>query len=146
MHRPYFIAEHQFTCGLSLAIGKEAQLARNEIQKVVEFYRVDKDRVRYKEFCDMLENAFTVPDLEKKPTIDVVRPPEGALGRVSTFVLTLLHVIMQASVADPEICPRGPCTSETCSPERRSSFFSLVLTEAAPRASGPPPPGSATGA
>ena len=83
------VLEHQFTCGLSLAIGKEAQLSRSEIQKVVEFYRVDKDRVRYKEFCDMLENAFTIPDLEKKLTTEVVRPPEGALGRVNIKLLLL---------------------------------------------------------
>ncbi len=75
--------DHQFACGLALAIGKEAQLTREEIQKVVEFYRVDKDNVRYREFCDMLENAFTVPHLEKKPMTLVARPPEGTLGRVS---------------------------------------------------------------
>ena len=50
-------SEHQFVCGLSLALGKEAQLSRADIQKVVEFYRVDKDRVMYKEFCDMMENG-----------------------------------------------------------------------------------------
>ena len=50
---------------------------------------MDKDRVRYKEFCDMLENAFTIPDLEKKPTTEVVRPPEGALGRVNIALLLL---------------------------------------------------------
>ena len=51
-------SEHQFVCGLSLALGKEAQLSRADIQKVVEFYRVDKDRVQYKEFCDMMENGI----------------------------------------------------------------------------------------
>jgi len=30
----------------------------------------------------MLENAFNVPHLEKKPTQEVARPPTGALGRV----------------------------------------------------------------
>ena len=50
---------------------------------------MDKDRVRYKEFCDMLENAFTIPDLEKKPTTEVVRPPEGTLGRVNIALLLL---------------------------------------------------------
>lgn len=51
------ITDNQFVCGLSLAIGKEAQLSRGEIQKVVEFYKTDDLRVRYKEFCDMMENG-----------------------------------------------------------------------------------------
>ena len=55
--RSGIITENQFVCGLSLAIGKEAQLSRAEIQKVVEYYRQPDDRVRYKEFCDMMENG-----------------------------------------------------------------------------------------
>ena len=51
------ITEHQFVCSLMLAIGKEAQLSRGEIQKIVEFYREPDGRVRYKEFCDMMENG-----------------------------------------------------------------------------------------
>ena len=101
------VTEHQFTCGLSLAIGKEAQLSRSEIQKIVEFYRVDKDRVRYKEFCDMLENAFTIPDLEKKPTIEVVHPPEGALGRVNiTDCFLNQHSITNVSDDQQTVCVR----------------------------------------
>ena len=55
--RSGIITENQFACGLSLAIGKEAQLTRPEIQKIVEFYRVEDGRVKYKEFCDMMENG-----------------------------------------------------------------------------------------
>ena len=51
------ITENQFVCSLSLAIGKEAQLTRPEIQKVLEFYRMSDGRIRYKEFCDMMENG-----------------------------------------------------------------------------------------
>ena len=51
------ITEHQFVCGLSLAIGKEAQLSRTEIQMIVEFYKQPDGRVGYKEFCDMMENG-----------------------------------------------------------------------------------------
>ena len=137
--RSGIITEHQFVCGISLAIGKEAQLSRPEIQKIVEFYRVDEGRVAYKEFCDMMENggmlyclrnlavlfrsvdiqhtcvhhccfgrvcgfhsgassfiaAFNVPDLVKKPTQTVVRPPKGALGRVSlpAIVAKILRVL-----------------------------------------------------
>lgn len=51
------ITENQFICGIVLAAGKEAQLSRAEIQKIVEFYRIPDGRVRYRELCDMLENS-----------------------------------------------------------------------------------------
>ena len=44
-------------CGLALAVGKEAQLSRPEIQKVLEYYRQPDGRVKYKEFCDIMENG-----------------------------------------------------------------------------------------
>ncbi|CAD5122359.1 DgyrCDS10796 [Dimorphilus gyrociliatus] len=75
------ITEQQFICGLSLAIGSEAQLSRGDMQKVVEFYKRCDGRVGYKEFVDVLENVFNEPDLEKKPLLTVHRPPTGALGR-----------------------------------------------------------------
>ena len=56
--RSGIITEIQFNRGLSsLALGKEAQLLRADIQKVVEFYRCPDESVAYKEFCDMLENG-----------------------------------------------------------------------------------------
>lgn len=79
--RSGIITENQFVCGLALAVGKEAQLSRAEIQKVLEYYRQPDGRVKYKEFCDIMENAFTIPDLEKKPLQNVVRPQKGALSR-----------------------------------------------------------------
>ncbi|XP_002741846.1 uncharacterized protein LOC100373451 [Saccoglossus kowalevskii] len=79
--RSYIITENQFICGLSLAVGKEAQLSRSDIQKVVDFYKIPDGRVRYKEFCDLMENAFNEPGLEKNPTLDVQRPAKGALSR-----------------------------------------------------------------
>ena len=51
------ITENQFGCGLALACGKEAQLSRQEIQKIIEYYRVPDGRVQYKEFCDAMENG-----------------------------------------------------------------------------------------
>lgn len=80
------ITESQFICGLSLCCGTQAHLSRDEIQKVVEVYRQPSGRVRYKEFCDIMENAFTVPDLEKKPTADVYRPPMGALSKAPNLL------------------------------------------------------------
>ncbi|CAG2250812.1 unnamed protein product [Mytilus edulis] len=79
--RSGIITENQFICGLALAVGKEAQLSRPEIQKVVEYYRRQDGRVQYKEFCDMMENAFNIPNLDKKPLQEVVRPSRGALAR-----------------------------------------------------------------
>lgn len=79
--RSGIITENQFVCGLALAVGKEAQLSRAEIQKIVEYYRQPDGRVKYKEFCDIMENAFTVPDLEKKPLQNTTRPSQGALSR-----------------------------------------------------------------
>lgn len=76
------ITENQFVCGLSLCCGTIANLSRDEIQQVVAFYRTEDGRVRYKEFCDMMENAFTEPELEKKPTTQTYRPSTGALMKV----------------------------------------------------------------
>ncbi|XP_071953709.1 uncharacterized protein [Antedon mediterranea] len=75
------ITENQFTCGLMLCIGKEAHLTKGEVQHLVNFYKTDDGRVRYKDFCDLMENAFNEPHLEKKPEFEVVRPPLGALSR-----------------------------------------------------------------
>lgn len=55
--RSGIVTENQFKCGLSLAVGKEAQLSRAEIQKVVEYYRISDDRVQYREFCNIMENG-----------------------------------------------------------------------------------------
>ena len=55
--RSGIITANQFVTCISNAVGKQAQLTRPEVQKLVEFYRVDKDRVAYREFCDMLENS-----------------------------------------------------------------------------------------
>ena len=47
----------QFICGLSLCCGTQAHLSREEIQKVVDVYRQPDGRVRYKEFCHIMENG-----------------------------------------------------------------------------------------
>ena len=56
--RSGLITENQFVCGLSLAVGKEGQLSRSEIQQVVDFYRIPDGRVRYTDFCEMMENGL----------------------------------------------------------------------------------------
>ncbi|WAQ95285.1 hypothetical protein MAR_027975 [Mya arenaria] len=88
--RSGIITENQFVCGLALAVGKEAQLSRAEIQKVVEYYRQPDGRVKYKEFCDIMENAFTIPDLEKKPLQSGLTPlTDQEEGRVMEILRTI---------------------------------------------------------
>ena len=41
-------------------------------------------------FCDTFV-AFTIPDLEKKPLQNVVRPQHGALSRVRSFIMLLSY-------------------------------------------------------
>eukprot|EP00795_Rhopilema_esculentum_P008232 gene8232-14169_t len=80
--RSGIITENQFVCGLSLCCGSQASLTRDEIQLLVNFYKLPDGRVRYKEFCDSMENAFTIPHLEKNPTAVVYRPQVGELAKV----------------------------------------------------------------
>ena len=46
---------------------------------------IQDGRVRYKDFCDLMENAYNEPDLERKPTTTVHRPLRGHLSRVCTL-------------------------------------------------------------
>jgi hypothetical protein len=79
------VTEHQFVCALSLAVEKQANLSRNEINKLVEYYKQPDGRCYYRTFTEQIENAFTIPELEKKPTVQARRPATGLLGRVSYF-------------------------------------------------------------
>ena len=76
------ITERQFLSALRLAVGKEAHIMPEDGERIVGFYRCLDGSVDYREFCEMLENAFNIPHLDKKPTQAVARPPTGALGRV----------------------------------------------------------------
>ncbi|XP_062506736.1 uncharacterized protein LOC134183259 [Corticium candelabrum] len=78
--RSGLITENQFVCGLSLCCEKSQQLTREEVQLLINCYRNDDGRVKYREFCDAMENAFNEPELEKKPTHEVVRPLRGVLA------------------------------------------------------------------
>ena len=46
-------------CGLSLCCEKSANLTREEIKKVAQYYMTTDGRVKYKKFCDMIENSKT---------------------------------------------------------------------------------------
>ena len=47
----------QFVCGLCLSVGQQAQLSQEEIGKIAQHYRNQDGRIRYREFCDMMENS-----------------------------------------------------------------------------------------
>ena len=81
--RSGFISEAQFKAAIHLAVGKEAQLQPPEINQLVNFYRDNATgKVNYKAFCDAMENAFNVDQLDKKVHVQPDRPPKGALGRM----------------------------------------------------------------
>ena len=76
------ITEGHFESALSLSVQKQAFLNMNDIQKLSEYYRRPDGRVYYKEFVDAMDNAFTIPELEKKPLTQVFRPGQGLLSKV----------------------------------------------------------------
>ena len=47
----------QFICGLMVCCGSAAHLTREEIQRIVDYYRSPDGRVKYKEFCHLMENC-----------------------------------------------------------------------------------------
>jgi len=113
------ITERQFLTALKLAVGSEAQLVPGEGERIVGFYRCPDGSVDYVEFCAMLENAFNIPHLDKKPTQSVARPPTGALGRVLPILTEdeerradeVLGVIRQ-QVTSSQSCTE-PCHAHT---------------------------------
>ncbi len=81
------ITEGQFESALSLSVQKQAYLNMNDIKKLTEYYRRPDGRVYYKEFVDSMESAFNIPELEKKPLTQVIRPGQGLLSRVGSINL-----------------------------------------------------------
>lgn len=76
------VTETQFSRGLDLAIGKYLTLTPEEVQKLTDFYRVPATgRIDYRSLCHVMEHAFNVDHLEKKPLVEVSRPPRGGLAR-----------------------------------------------------------------
>lgn len=49
-------------------------MTEEEIKKIANFYSDTNDMVHYKEFCNRMENTFNIPNLEKQPTLNPVRP------------------------------------------------------------------------
>ncbi|THD24804.1 hypothetical protein D915_004430 [Fasciola hepatica] len=77
------ITEHQFACALLLAVGKEAQLSRPEVQVVINYYRRkdNPDLIAYRDFCRQIDAPFHILDLEKDPLKQPVTPSRGMLSR-----------------------------------------------------------------
>jgi hypothetical protein len=72
----------------------------NDIKQITEYYRRPDGRVYYKEFVDSMENAFNIPELEKKPLTQVSRPGRGLLSKVRSinrlvylFLIFFSHLI-----------------------------------------------------
>ncbi|CAF3560484.1 unnamed protein product [Rotaria sordida] len=86
--RSGIITEGQFESALSLSVQKQACLNMNDIKKLTEYYRRPDGRIYYKEFIDRMENAFNIPELEKKPLTQVYRPGQGLLSRPLNTNLT----------------------------------------------------------
>lgn len=51
------VTESQFMCALNLAISKEAQLTRENIQQMANFFRSSKnsDKINYQKFCQSVD-------------------------------------------------------------------------------------------
>jgi Ca2+-binding EF-hand superfamily protein len=77
--RSGIITRNQFNCGLSASVSQRAHLTQEEIDKVADHFSLPDGNVKYKAFCDIMENAYTEADLEKKPTQTIERPLRGHL-------------------------------------------------------------------
>ncbi|XP_051897298.1 uncharacterized protein LOC127584565 [Pristis pectinata] len=73
------ITESQFIRGLNLACGKEGNFTEQDIQTLLKCFSAPDGKVRYRDFCDVMEHAFNIPHLEKYPRAEVCRPPNGTL-------------------------------------------------------------------
>jgi Ca2+-binding EF-hand superfamily protein len=76
--RSGIITRNQFIRGLTLAqdgvqLGASL-LTTHEINKIADFYSDSNDMVKYRKFCDRMENTFNIPLLEKQPTKLPTRP------------------------------------------------------------------------
>lgn len=76
--RSGIITRNQFIRGLTLAqdgvqLGASL-LTSSEINKIADYYSDPNGMVRYRKFCDRMENTFNIPDLERRPTKEPTRP------------------------------------------------------------------------
>ena len=84
--RSGIITRNQFIRGLTLAqdgvqLGASL-LTDDEIKQVADYYTDSNGMVHYKDFCHKMENTFNIPELEKNPTLQPVRPEPKMLQTV----------------------------------------------------------------
>ncbi|GAA57475.1 folliculin [Clonorchis sinensis] len=77
------VTENQFVCALMLAIAKEAQLSREEVQMLANCYRKHSNprMIAYREFCRQVDAPFHTLHLEKDPLKQPNMPKTGELTR-----------------------------------------------------------------
>ncbi|TNN07355.1 EF Hand type protein [Schistosoma japonicum] len=77
------VTEHQFTCALLLAVGKEAGIRREEVQILANYYRstTNPQMINYREFCKEIDSPFQTLYLEKDPLKQIIMPQRGALSK-----------------------------------------------------------------
>lgn len=88
--RSGLVTEAQFAAALTLAVGRQAQLAPDEVRRLAEFYRDQSDargKVNYRALCDWLETGYNVAHLEKNVQRDPTLPPAGSLYKVPLHTL-----------------------------------------------------------
>ena len=83
------VTDRLFISGISNGFIKMANLCNEDVNQIAEYYRRPCGRIDYKTFCDTVESVFTIPDMEKKPTSHVKRPPNGLLSKTLNGNLTL---------------------------------------------------------
>ena len=76
------ITDRQFSTALTDSVKKTANLDLDDINQLVEYYRQIDGKCDYKTFCNTIENGFNIPDMEKKPLSNVIRPLNGLLAKV----------------------------------------------------------------
>lgn len=86
------ITKRQFETELTNAVQRAASLSSYEIKQLAEYYATLDGRCDYRSFVETIENAFNIPDLEKKPVASVIRPPTGLLAKVDTRLFTIKKI------------------------------------------------------
>ncbi|XP_078391762.1 uncharacterized protein LOC144674143 isoform X1 [Cetorhinus maximus] len=87
--RTGLITESQFRRGLYLTCGKEGTLTEQDIQTLLKCFGTGDGKVRYHDFCNVMEHAYNVPHLDKYPTAEVCRPPRGTLFQLGAELTDL---------------------------------------------------------
>ncbi|XP_055517833.1 uncharacterized protein LOC129713013 [Leucoraja erinacea] len=78
------VTESQFVRGLHLICGREGILTEQDIQILLRCFGTPDGKVRYRDFCDVMEHAYNIPHLEKYPRAEVYKPPSGSLFKLGT--------------------------------------------------------------